>query len=299
MRFGNDLYKDFPLAFLLKMQTVYDTLKKAERRAADYILAHPFCLSSMTISDLAREADCSNPTLIRLARRLGYDGFLDFKNQFNAAQALMNSEDSQSSSYEYSDYTESDTPAEIASKMANNVIQDLSNFLAVFDQTVYAQAVSCLRSANHICFFGVGDSDIVASYGYNNCVRNGLSVSHTADPDLMIALASNLSRNDAAIVISHSGKSSQLLNVVKLLNTLDIPIILVTNFPGTQMAKLASIVLLENSFQTEKHAVDEISCRLIQMLIVESLIVNISTIKPAEKRKTDYRQAINAFNKVE
>ncbi|MCK5737232.1 MAG: MurR/RpiR family transcriptional regulator, partial [Spirochaetaceae bacterium] len=60
---------------VLNLQAVYETLKSAERKAADYILDSPEDIAGLTIVDFAGRAGCSEATIVRLTRRLGYEGY--------------------------------------------------------------------------------------------------------------------------------------------------------------------------------------------------------------------------------
>lgn len=53
-----------------------DTLSPAERKVAEIILADPESVSFGTVAELGRLAGTSGPTVVRLADRLGYDGFV-------------------------------------------------------------------------------------------------------------------------------------------------------------------------------------------------------------------------------
>jgi|GEM_PF-4674496 len=48
----------------------------------DYIMYHDTELAQMTIGQLAKQTYTSNPTIIRLCRKLGMDGFREFKVRF-------------------------------------------------------------------------------------------------------------------------------------------------------------------------------------------------------------------------
>ena len=57
-----------------------DRLSPSETRVADFILSEPNPISQMSVGELARRVGVSEPTVIRLCRRLGYKGFRDFKD---------------------------------------------------------------------------------------------------------------------------------------------------------------------------------------------------------------------------
>ena len=62
-----------------KIRSAYVTLPSAERKVADFILDNPDRAMRMVINEIAEAAGVSVPSVTRLARRLGYKGFLDFR----------------------------------------------------------------------------------------------------------------------------------------------------------------------------------------------------------------------------
>ena len=63
----------------MKIRSAYSTLPTAERKVADFILENQARASLMVINEIAEAAGVSVPSVTRLARKLGYNGFLDFR----------------------------------------------------------------------------------------------------------------------------------------------------------------------------------------------------------------------------
>ena len=75
-----------------KIREHRDSLRKSERKVADYILDHSAALINMRIVDVASSAEVSEPTVLRFCRALGYDGFQSFKLQLRPAEMVMGKE---------------------------------------------------------------------------------------------------------------------------------------------------------------------------------------------------------------
>src|SRR5712691_5459986 len=54
-------------------------LPDAEARVADAVLAEPRLVTSESVGDLAERAGTSTATIVRLCRRVGFEGFYHFK----------------------------------------------------------------------------------------------------------------------------------------------------------------------------------------------------------------------------
>ncbi len=52
---------------------------ETEKSVANYILEYPQNISDMSIRDLAQVTCTSTPTILRVCRKLGHEGFKEFK----------------------------------------------------------------------------------------------------------------------------------------------------------------------------------------------------------------------------
>lgn len=62
-----------------RITEVADTLTKAERRVAEVVLAQPELVAFGTVADLAGAANAGAATVVRLATKVGFDGFTDLQ----------------------------------------------------------------------------------------------------------------------------------------------------------------------------------------------------------------------------
>ena len=77
----------------LQIKTLYKDLSLKEQAIADYILENPSKVSHSSISDLSNELGIADSTFFQFTKKLGYNGFKDFKmamlmqeNDFSAWQ---------------------------------------------------------------------------------------------------------------------------------------------------------------------------------------------------------------------
>ena len=69
-----------------EITAIYDTLRGAERKAADYVLLHPQEAALHSITESAGRAGCSEATFVRLAQKLGYNGYAQLKQMLLPGQ---------------------------------------------------------------------------------------------------------------------------------------------------------------------------------------------------------------------
>ncbi|XKL58860.1 SIS domain-containing protein [Levilactobacillus brevis] len=80
--------------------------------------------------------------------------------------------------------------------------------------------------------------------GYHKFLRTALSVTYYPDFDIQLMQAARLSDQDCAVVISHSGRNSETLQVVEELQRNDVSIIAITSYSGSPLAQAADVTFL-------------------------------------------------------
>ncbi len=252
---------------LIKIKAVYDSLKTAEKKAVDFILDSPEEIKKLTIVDFANKAGCSEATVVRLAKRLGYDGFPELKDDFSGYGT--NSDD-----FEYEGISRSDNYGTVVRKVFDATIQALKDTFDIMDLQAYEKASNALLNSEKILFCGVGDAALVAMEAYQRFLRIGHPCMASQDPDLELIMSSQLNPGDVLVAISHSGRSKTVINSVKRGKRAGATIIAITNFPISPLAKNADILLLTAAFSTQPFTGEVISKRVTELCIIETLYAN-------------------------
>lgn len=74
--------------FFLKVEGIEDELTKSEKKLVQYIKENLVLVKKYNVMDLADKSGVSAPSIIRLAKKLGYAGFLDMKIDLNKNQSF-------------------------------------------------------------------------------------------------------------------------------------------------------------------------------------------------------------------
>ncbi len=253
-----------PHRCLVRLRGIYHSLKKAERKAADYLLASPDAIHQAGVVEFSVQAGCSQATVVRLAQRLGYDGYPALRDAFAAPETEV----------PYRDIATSDQPQVVLRKVFANSVQALQDTLAAIDLAQYDKSVDALVTAKSLAFFGLGNAAVVAREAYHKFLRIGVPCHTAEDSDLQLIILSNhLDRGDVMVAVSYSGESKPILLAARAAQARGIRVLAITNFPRSTLAKLSDLVLLTAVFQ--EHLNGEIgSQRMAQLAVLESLYVN-------------------------
>lgn len=263
-----------PHRCLIKIRAVYDTLKKAEKKATDYILSHPKQIARTSIVEVAQEAGCSEATLVRLARKLGYDGYPELKKDLATGET-------ETQQVLYRGITAQDDPQTVVQKVFAAASQSLQDTLGVLDSDHYARAVEALIGASKIMICGLGDAAQVAQACYQRFIRIDVNTLTAEDPDTQLIMASHLDKGDVLIAVSHSGGSTTILNVARAAQQRGAEVVAVTNYPLSPLAKASDLVLLTADF-SEHWGGEVVSKRVSELCILESLYINYLILKNGE-----------------
>jgi RpiR family carbohydrate utilization transcriptional regulator len=255
-----------PHGVLIKIRALYDTLKSAERKLVDHLLESPLEVKDSTIVELARRAGCSEATIVRLSKKLGFEGFPELK-------AAFGSEDEQSRRFEYEGILSTDDCVTVVRKVFDATRDVLNDTFDLVVRQDYERAVDALLGASKIVFAGLGDAGLVAMEACQRFLRIGENCFVSEDPDLQLIFAEHLQKADVFLAISHTGRSKTILNAMKRARKAGATVILITNYPVSPLAKHADIVLLTAAFS--RHLTGEvISKRVAELCIIESLYIS-------------------------
>lgn len=263
---------------LLKIQSVYDSLKSAERKAADYLLADPVSFAKDSIVEVAAKAGCSEATLVRLGYRLAFDGYSDLK------AAILREDMQEDLKCLYEGIEEDDDSFTVMEKVMKSSIQAIEDTVSLIDPQAYQRAVDAILSAGKIQFIGIGDAAVVAMSGYYKFFRLGMNVHFSQDYDVGLMMASQMEKGDVMVVVSHSGTTKTTLNTLRCAKDRGATIIVISNCPFSPIGKQANI-LLSTAVFGENMIGESMAKRIPAFSLMESLYINALTQISDEQRK--------------
>ena len=214
------------------------TLNKSEKKVAEAILADPESATQSSIASLAKRANVSEPSVNRFCKRFNTAGFPDFKIQL--AKSLVSGVRFVNRNVNPDDSVDSYTP-----KIFDSTINDLALVRDNIDHNVVNHVVDQLIQAKRIYFFGLGTSGAVARDAENKFFRFNLPVSFHDDVLMMRMLAATGAGGDVFFVISHTGRTKEIIDIAKIASTNGATVVALTS-PESPLTKVSSISLEVN-----------------------------------------------------
>lgn len=262
---------------LFKARFMMPSLGKAEKSAAKYLLENPETVSTMKIVEFADTCDISQATIVRLCKRLGYDGFTELKSKLT--RELGSSE---VGSPLYPEIGDDKDFLSLANQIIQTATQAMQDTLSVLDEESGSRAIEELVKAQKVFVYGLGDSGDVARAARHKFLRLGYESQAPSDVDVQLLTANLLGENDVAIAISHSGKSKPIYNALKKAQEQGATSICLTNAPESPITKVSDIELFTAAGMAPSAENEVIARRVAELSIIDILFVGIIS---ADKEK--------------
>ena len=251
---------------LTRLKTLNLEMTDSEKLIADYILNNPEEIYNLKIEDLARKLNLSLPTVFRFTRKLGFEGFKDFKVALIKDIAIgMNIDVS-----DIGDEGIEATTNSIFEKITGNLKETLS--LINYDDL--DKAVNLITSAKRLVFFAVSSSISVAFDSYYKFFRAGFTCFYNIDSYTQRDIATQCTSRDAAIGISFSGETVETVESMRIAKKNGAGTISVTTFFNSPISRYSDVCLYTAPVHSYYQKIDFPS-KMSQTAIMDSLYLNV------------------------
>ncbi|AYN92857.1 MULTISPECIES: transcriptional regulator HexR [Pseudomonas] len=242
-------------------------LRKSELKVAEHVMLDPAAVMHSSMADLAHEVGVSEPTIVRFCRAIGCDGFQDLK--LRLAQSLASG-----ASFGQFAIHENDSVVDFSLKIFDTTLHTLMDIRERLDMQALEQAIEEISKAKRVMFYGFGASGAVATDAQHKFFRLLLSAFAYSDPHMQAMSAATLTPDDAAICISQSGRSKDLLITANLVR--DSGAKLITICPSqTPLAELANVSLtIDVPEDTEIYT--PLTSRIAHLVIIDVLAMGVA-----------------------
>jgi DNA-binding MurR/RpiR family transcriptional regulator len=216
-------------SFMKRLVQHRDQLTQLEKQVLEYIIRQPEKLVDLKLEDAAKEMYVSTATISRTCKRLGFQGYQDFK-----LQLLL--------------YIREDRPVVehghsiSLSYHVNRYQKDIQEALKRIDEEKLGQAASMIAHARMVEWFGVGLSYSVCMDASKKLLMLGKSSMARYDWDDLRSTALNLTKDDLAIFVSYSGETLHILEFAHIAKEQGTPILSLVGTPSNRLSELSDFV---------------------------------------------------------
>lgn len=278
-----------------KIQFVLPSLPKGEKVAAEYFAEHLETVAGLNLSVISRRIGISKATIIRLCKRIGYEGFLEFRKALRDSSETGCSEDVGGQA---KPGQRTDDIKKVMSEVIVRNTEIMRNAFALITEE-YDRAVSRMLTARVINMFGNGDAIIPCELMGIKLMKIGIPNWVVNDQDLQLLSASAMQRGDVAIAVSHTGCSKSVVEAMKKARERGAATIGITGAARSPLLKYCDIVLNTGAI-ADTTGGDVIARRIAEQTIMETLYLKIMDQmgKTVKDKKMEGAENINRIFKL-
>jgi RpiR family transcriptional regulator, repressor of rpiB and als operon len=243
-------------------------LTPLEAKVVDSVMARRDFSHETALKEVADEAGVSEAMVIKIAKKLGFSGYRDFRQ--NVVDYVRVSDPEMRE-----ELSPGDSPREIVNKVFGASKQALEETLAIADIEAYDRAADFIAGARQRDFYGVGGSAQIARDVAHKFLRIGVRASVFDDAHMMAMSASLLGTADVAIGFSHSGSTLVTIEALQIARKSGARTIAITNYLSSPIAEVADVVICSTA-QGSPLLGENAAARIAQLTILDTIFVLVA-----------------------
>lgn len=256
----------------LRIRSIYDSLSNAEKKVADYFLNNMENVFNKPIAQLAQESGVSKVAWVRFCKDIGYDGLKDLKK---ALFTQMREKPDVAVADPFSDVRDVTDTQSLIQGIKQNSIRAIQDTAEMLDPDALENAARAILNARSVRIFGVGASGMVGNDLHSKLIRINKNSYFATDHHTQLTYAASMTSQDVAVLISMSGTTSEVLEILALLKRCQTPSIALTKYSKTPLAMHADTVLYISSPEITMRS-GAMSSRLAQLMVIDALFTAVA-----------------------
>jgi DNA-binding MurR/RpiR family transcriptional regulator len=243
-------------------------LTPLETKVVDLVMGLQDFSHETPLKEVADVAGVSEAMVVKIAKKLGFAGYRDFRQNVVDYVRLPIAE-------MHEELSPDDTPREIINKVFRASLQALEETLAITDVEACERAATFIAGARQRDFYGVGGSAQIARDAAHKFLRIGVRASVQDDAHMMAMSASVLGTNDVAVGFSHSGATLLTIEALQLARKNGARTIAITNYLNSPITEVADVVLCSTSRNSPLLG-ENAAARIAQLTILDAIFVLVA-----------------------
>lgn len=274
---SNDLYS--------KINALYSTFSKGQKKIADTILNNYDKAAYMTAAKLGELCGVSESTVVRFAAELGFDGYQQLQH---AMKELLRAKLTPNQRIEVTNQLIGG--GDLMSKVLLSDVEKIKFTLERIDRAAFDSAVERIIKARNIYILGVRASSSLASflsYSLNMIFDSVRHVQPTSGSEMFEQIL-DIGADDVLIAISFPRYSTKVINAVKYAQTQGTSVIALTDSNVSPLAEHADCLLTAQSDMAS----------FVDSLVAPLSIINALIVAIAKQKQKEVAERFDRLEKV-
>ena len=219
---------------------------ETEKCVVELIHDDPQSVSEMSIHTLAQAAYTSTPTVLRVCKKLGYDGFKAFKK---ALLLEIENEKHLDASIDASQpFRKYETPNRMVGALNTLYKESVGATASMLDLPVLSKMAGDIYSASRVFLYAIGDTKITCQLFANKLLKLNIYPIFATGNYQEKQETHNLRTDDYALFVSYKGLSKSFASCASELKRRGVKTGLITGNADSPLVSLSgSVILLPNT----------------------------------------------------
>lgn len=279
---------------LLRIESSMPFLSKSEKKVGEYILNNPKKVADMSTQSLSTACQVSEPTLIRFTRKLGFNGYREFKLQLSANLVSKQLENTPVR------VDINDSAQEIYEKLTAFTIASLKSTVNTIDGNDLETAANYIYLASQkkhqIFLSGMGASTVLIKEFQIKMMRLNIQTVFYEDIHLRLEACTNLKKDDLFICFTTLGSSKENYELIDIAHSRNAKIIIITQYGNSKTSEKADITLYTSVIENNLRLASQTSI-VLQSMIIDTIFLIIA-LKDYETISKDVQETKELFHRL-
>lgn len=246
---------------------LYNELSDSERHLLQYIYNHLERISTMSIVTLSEEANVSTATIVRLMKKLGYEGYTSFKYSIKDKVQTPDHHD-----------VMEDIDREIKEAIHKNELEVVKT-IQMQNIGLIEDTIQKMYDARKIYVFARGFSEMIANEITVKLQLSGKNCENHNDPNIIKVMSRKLKPKDLVIFVSLSGETAELVEACKNCKIKNISTVTLTTRMESSLAKLSEITFFgykgEHSYFPDYEVRSRLPLHVISRILLDAYVIRM------------------------
>lgn len=279
---------------LIRLKEYMRQASGSEKQIIEYILNQPSHIIKTSVQQLAKDTFTSPSTIVRLTRKIGFEGFKEMKKALIVELTLKD----RVVLRESEEITPLDTTETLIDKMIYKHILSIEETRTLVDPHILDQCVKAISQAKTIYLFGIGSSFLVAKDFQQKFMRVNKPCVSFEDYHMQLLQARNMDPGDLAIIISYSGETKEMIACSKIIQSSGVKSISITRFGTSSISELADYNLFVTANEP-LYRIGATTSRIAQLCMIDMLYLSYIHSVYEEASKSIHRTQLDKQSQKE
>ncbi|WP_085994222.1 MurR/RpiR family transcriptional regulator [Oceanobacillus senegalensis] len=207
------------MLFEERVQKYEYKLNDTDDQIIEYLMEHKQDVIHLTIQQIASELFTVPNTIMRLSKKLGYDGFSHLKNSLKGELE------------------------EKHHKVDNTAYHHIQKTFELLDHKMIQTSFKLLKDSKHVLFFAVGDSSDLCKRMVRHLRVSGKLSEFSPHRHEVLHRINEMGKQDVLFLISLTGETELVLEIARIAKERGVTIISLTHFNRNTLQGLADVRL--------------------------------------------------------